>query len=252
MQYLLIFYIIMFSCAIAGLGGGIILKPLLDFLDIHSLEEISFISVLAVLTMSALSVILKLRKQKIKLDTFLVFTIGISSIIGGFIGTYIFNQNVSSNASAVQLIQSILLVVVLIFVLISVNITKKRFRIQNRALIFLTGLLLGIFSTFIGISGGPINIAVFTILFSFDLKKSALYSLIVIVLSQLTKLFIILISINIQNLNLELLPEILIGAVLGAISGNILVNKLGNSIVKKTYNLILIVVICLTLFNIFS
>ena len=42
--------------AICGIGGGVIIKPLLDALNIASVEEISFLSGCTILSMSCYSV----------------------------------------------------------------------------------------------------------------------------------------------------------------------------------------------------
>lgn len=47
--------------ATAGLGGGVIIKPLLDLIGWHSLADISFISTCTVLSMALYSVSNQLR-----------------------------------------------------------------------------------------------------------------------------------------------------------------------------------------------
>ena len=53
----------------------------------------------------------------------------------------------------------------------------------------LLGLFLGVVSVFLGIGGGPLNIALLTLFFSFDMKECVVYSIATIFFSQLSKLF---------------------------------------------------------------
>ena len=50
---------------ICGIGGGVIIKPVLDAMGIMSVSAISFLSGLTVMSMSIISV---LRQRKAKLD----------------------------------------------------------------------------------------------------------------------------------------------------------------------------------------
>ena len=51
--------------AICGIGGGVIIKPLLDAFGIASVAEISFLSGCTVLSMSCYSVINHCRQRKV-------------------------------------------------------------------------------------------------------------------------------------------------------------------------------------------
>jgi len=50
--------------------------------------------------------------------------------------------------------------------------------------------MLGMFSAFLGIGGGPINVAVLCILFGFDLRNSARISVFIILFSQISGLIV--------------------------------------------------------------
>lgn len=56
MRVLLIYFITIFLSntvgALSGMGGGVIIKPVLDFLGFHSLNSIAFYSSVAVFVMS--------------------------------------------------------------------------------------------------------------------------------------------------------------------------------------------------------
>ncbi len=249
MIYTIMFFGVMLICSIAGLGGGIILKPLLDFLGIHSLEEISFISAIAMITMATVSVLLKFKNNKAKFEPSIVLLIGGSSIIGGIVGTKVFNFLVKNDNPNLQIVQSILLLLTIVFVLFAVNFIKIRFKLKNPFFICLIGLVVGLISTFIGISGGIITVALFSILFSMDMKTATLYSLIIVILSQLTKLIITVYEFNVSEFNLSLLKEIVIASILAGVVAVILVKKLGVKLIFATYNAILISIVGLIIYN---
>ncbi|MDK6258781.1 TSUP family transporter [Aerococcus urinae] len=54
--------------SISGMGGGVIIKPMLDFINIHSPKEISFFSSLAVFTMSIISTRTQIKNNNGKLQ----------------------------------------------------------------------------------------------------------------------------------------------------------------------------------------
>ncbi|WP_010094751.1 hypothetical protein [Ornithinibacillus scapharcae] len=74
----------------AGLGGGIIIKALRDFLNDYDLQTIGVLSAATVLAMATVSLI-KLRISNVRIDKENGFIIAIGSILGGVIGKWIFN-----------------------------------------------------------------------------------------------------------------------------------------------------------------
>ena len=74
--------------AICGIGGGVIIKPVLDAFGIMSVSKISFLSSCTVLSMTTYSVV--------------------KSKLGGILGKLMFEQirNASSNPDRVGMIQS--------------------------------------------------------------------------------------------------------------------------------------------------
>lgn len=152
--------------AFVGLGGGVVIKPVLDVINFHPLVQVAFFSSCAVFSMSITSTAKHLKnKTPINMKFVLLFALG--SVLGGFTGNKLFSLALANSSSPdiVKGIQSALLCALMILVIASVNLNVKKFSIKNPALISLTGLLLGMTAAFLGIGGGPINVAVLTILF---------------------------------------------------------------------------------------
>ena len=77
--------------AICGIGGGVIIKPLLDAFGIASVAEISFLSGCTVLSMSCYSVVkaLSAKESLVKFETGTPLAIG--AAIGGILGKNLFS-----------------------------------------------------------------------------------------------------------------------------------------------------------------
>lgn len=251
----LIYSIIIFAStiigALVGMGGGIIIKPTLDLIGLHSVEVVGFISTCAVFAMSISSSV-KHIKAKTKFDPKIVLLISAGSIAGGIIGNAIFDVAFARfNANIVKAIQATIIGLLLIFVIIYVNSSLKRFKIKNSLAIILVGLVLGLLSAFLGIGGGPINTAVLVLLFSFTVKESAVYSVAIIFFSQLSQLTAIFIN-NQFKPYLEYTPIIIIAmaiSVLGGIIGSRLNRKLDEKIINRVFSITLGIVVLINAYN---
>ena len=69
---------------ICGIGGGVVIKPLLDATGVMSVSTVSFLSGLTVLAMSLISVY-KNRKTK-ELDAKRSIPLGLGAAVGGVLG----------------------------------------------------------------------------------------------------------------------------------------------------------------------
>lgn len=237
--------------AISGIGGGVIIKPSFDTLNIHSVETISFFSGCAVLTMSLYSTSKHIRNKELKLSnsSMLLYVI-IGSILGGFIGSNLFKffLTIVSN-DIMKGIQACILVLILLFVLANTIFEFKKFHINNKLVILLVGLFLGTISSFIGIGGGPLNVAVFILFFSCTIKQAAVYSLITIVFSQITSLLLAVLTTSILSQDLNILFFILPAALLGGIIGTKIHKQVNEKVIEYVYNMVIILILLLNVIN---
>ena len=96
------------------------------------------------------------------------------------------------------------------------NFVKKRlvsFHLKNILVILIVGIGLGTFSVFLGIGGGPINVALTMLLFSFSLREAAVYSVGIIFFSQLTKMVTIAVSPVKPTISLIVAAVVVVAAV---------------------------------------
>lgn len=247
--------IIFIACtvgAIVGIGGGVMIKPVLDFMGYHTVEVVGFISTCAVFAMS-ISSSAKHIAAKTKFDKKVVLLVSAGSVFGGIIGNELFDFTLEKlNTDIVKGVQAVIIAAFILFVIIYVNSKNiKSFKISNPALIALTGLMLGLMSAFLGIGGGPINTAFLVLLFSFTLKESAVYSIAIIFFSQLSQLITIFIHNQFKPYK-EYLPIILAAmavSVIGGIIGSRLNKKLSNRVITVIFSVVLSVVAVINVYN---
>lgn len=247
--YAIVIFIATFLGACAGLGGGVIIKPVLDFIGQHDLNTISFLSTSAVFTMSVYATIKQIR-NKVKFDYLMIILIAIGAMLGGNFGSTIFSSLLNIMDSHLLLfMQAIILAILLIIVLLNVNLPHQNLQIKNKAITFIIGIVLGMLSSFLGIGGGPINVAVFIFFFSVDMKTATVYSIATILFSQASKLFTIALTTGFMDFDLSLLLYTLPMAVLGGMVG-VKVNRLANEkTITNIFNYTVVAIIILNIYN---
>ena len=239
----------------AGIGGGVIIKPALDALSTYSLPTVNLLSSSTIFIMSIVTVFYQLKKKN-KINSKNTIIVAIGSIIGGVIGQKIMTLLTSSriNINIINNVQSVMLIILLLIVFIYMKNKSsiKTYNINNITLIGLLGLFLGAISAFLGIGGGPMNVAAFTILFSMSANEAARNSIIVIFFSQGSKILSIALTTGFSNYKLEMLPIMLIGGVLGGIIGYRLNKSVSEKNIVKVFNTVLIAIVILNVYNIFK
>ena len=240
--------------SMAGLGGGVIIKPVLDFLGDFNLSTISVLSSFTVFSMAIVSIIKQL-KYKFKLEIKKTVFIGIGSVLGGLSGEKLLKLILSfTDPNHVILVQNSILAFLLILVYIYMN-NKNKFKSYNIKNIFacsFIGFVLGLVSSFLSIGGGPINVCVLTLFFSMNTKEASVNSIITILFSQTSKLLTIYTSTWFGNFDLSFLPVMIIGGISGGLIGSRLNKNLNSNVILKVFNIIVLLLICLNIYNITS
>lgn len=256
MMYLLFFSICFGASiigAICGIGGGVIIKPVLDATGVMNVATVSFLSGCTVLAMTTYSVI----KGKISRDSHVELNIGIplgfGAAVGGLVGKQLFSliSNVTVNKDMVGAVQAICLICVTIGTFLF-TIFKKQIRtyhIQGSMLCIVIGLAMGIMSSFLGIGGGPINLVILFFFFSMSTKIAAEYSLYIIFFSQLASLGTYLITDSVPDFSLEILILMVAGGILGGICGRAISKRINERIVNRLFLGIMVIIIGINFYN---
>lgn len=237
--------------AFVGLGGGVIIKPVLDFIGAEPRMQVDFLSAVAVFTMSIVSTT-KQIKNKVSFEKKIILFIASGSIAGGFLGSYCMDMlSCVADQGIIRCIQAFTLAILLTAVSVYVAKDRRSFHVKNNFAIILVGLSLGFIASFLGIGGGPINVAVLTLFFSMNVKESAVYSVAIIFFSQLSKLITIFASSGVQPYahQWKTLIFILPMAVLGGFIGSKFNRKFDDKVIRKIFVAVMILLIILNVYN---
>ena len=236
---------------ICGIGGGVVIKPLLDATGIMSVSTVSFLSGLTVLAMAMISVY-KNRKTN-ELDTRRSIPLGIGAAVGGVAGKQLFElvKRAAGNDRLVGAVQAIVLGLLVLGTLIYVRnrarITTKD--IQHPAAGVGIGLALGICSSFLGIGGGPMNLAVLYYFFSMGTKQAAVNSILVILISQTASLIVSLTTGKVPQFEpMTLIAMVGAGALGGYVSAK-LHRRLSAETTDKLFAGLLCVILLICCYN---
>lgn len=238
--------------AISGIGGGVIIKPVMDAVANMSVSAISFLSGCTVLGMSIVSV-LRGRGGDARLDPRRGTWMALGGAVGGVAGKWIFDliRGSFGNDRLVGMIQSAAMVVLTLGVLVYV-LNKGKIRglqVKNGGLCLAIGLGLGILSSFLGIGGGPINLAVLYFFFSMDTKTAALHSLYIILFSQSASFLTSVIGGSVPPFDPLILVVMVIGGVLGGFVGRAFSKKMSGKQVDRLFRGMLILITVMSCYN---
>ena len=242
--------------AVCGIGGGVIIKPVLDALNVLEVDAISFLSGCTVLAMTMYSVLIGKIKgnSTVKKDTGIPLSLGAAT--GGLIGKELFSYLllISPNKNEVGAIQASCLVFVTIGTLIYTMYKSKinTWNIKNRVCCTGIGLILGIMSSFLGIGGGPMNLVVLFYFFSMPIKTAAENSLYIIFFSQTASLLSSLLRGKLPYFSPVILLLMVIGGICGGICGRNLNKRLNEKTVDKLFIGVMAGIIIINVYNIYK
>mgnify|MGYP002070554169 FL=1 len=239
--------------AVAGFGGGVIIKPVMDALGLLPVSTISFLSGCTVFSMSVSSLI-KNRNDGVKLDIKKSTPLAMGAILGGIIGKAMFQyvRNHFENENVLGFVQAIFLVGITIGVFIYVlkKNSMKSYHIDSTLLCIVIGTVLGIISSFLGIGGGTSNVAMLFFFFSMNAKEAAKNSIYIIMFSQIASIIIAVVNNTVPHFELVQLIAMASGGVGGALIGAIISKKLNNELIEKLLRVMLAIVICINFYNV--
>lgn len=239
--------------AICGIGGGVVIKPVLDMLHLASVSTVSFLSGCTVLSMSCYSVGRSMLAGERRVELATGTPLAIGAALGGLAGKQLFSyvRALFSDQDMVGAVQAACLAVITAGTLIY-TLCKDRIKahsVTSPLLCVVIGLTLGIFSSFLGIGGGPINLVVLYFFFNMDTKTAAANSLYIIFFSQLASLLLTVYTASVPPFAPLTLGLMVAGGVGGGIIGRALNKHMDNAAVEKLFIGLMAVIICISLYN---
>ena len=239
--------------AICGIGGGVIIKPVLDLLHLETVSAISFLSGCTVLSMSCYSVGKSILSGERSVSLSVGTPLAIGAAAGGLLGNQLFAlaRRMSESPNTVGAVQAACLAAVTMGTLLY-TLNKDHiptYRIQNKGACTVIGLALGCMSSFLGIGGGPINLVVLYFFFSMDSKTAAANSLYIIFFSQLCNLLATLCTNSVPPFRWPVLALMTAGGISGGVIGKRLNRKMDDQAVERLFIVLMAVIICIGLYN---
>lgn len=239
--------------ACSGVGGGVIIKPLLDALGIIPVLERNFLSSATVLSMAIVSLLRQSKNPTCKLQSHTALPLAVGSILGGILGNYLIRsiKAVIVNDTLVTTVQSAALLVVLISILLATFRQNQPVETRkSNSVSLLLGIALGSISVMLGIGGGPLNVALLTVIYGMPAKECVVNSLLIIFFSQASGLITCLLSGGISTEYYGFLFTMISGGILGGIIGSKLMKKLADRQIQRIFALSLIGICLVTTSNI--
>ena len=238
--------------ALTGMGGGVIIKPLCDVIGTYDAQTIGVLACITVFSMALVSLGKQLR-QKASFALEISIPLSAGAVLGGSIGQRMLEGAAAHWTDAQVLIaqnMTLSMVIVLVFWYMLHKSKLPSLHLRGFLPAVLSGGLLGVFSSFLGIGGGPINVALVIVLFSFDVKTASICSILTILFAQISKLATILLGSGLGRYDLSMLPYMVFGAVLGGFLGAKLNKQLSERTVERAFNAVQLLVFMLCLVNI--
>ena len=230
--------------SICGIGGGVIIKPVMDSFQIFSVSTVSFLSGCIVLSMAAYSVVCSRLSGSCSIDSKRSGWLGLGAAVGGIAGKQLFEiiAEFTAGSERIGAVQAAVLFAIT-FATIIYTLNKEKIRskkTESPALCCLIGLGLGMMSAFLGIGGGPINLVVLYFFFSMDTKTAAQNSLYIIIISQFVSLLATVASGEIPKIPLWLFVAMVCSGIFGGAVGR----SINKQISAKNVNRLFIGLLC--------
>ncbi len=253
MLFFLVSLLASIAGAICGIGGGVVIKPVLDLLQLENVSTVSFLSGCTVLSMSLYSVGKSLvsREHLVKMDTGTPLAIG--AALGGVAGKQMFSaiKALFADPNTVGSVQAWCLAAVtmmtLLYTLNKAKITGHQ--VKHPLACVGIGLILGVMSSFLGIGGGPVNLVVLYYFFGMDTKTAAANSLYIILFSQIASLLATLFTTSVPDFEMANLLWMVTGGISGGIAGRWLNKRMDNGAVEKLFIGLMALIVCISIFN---
>ena len=235
---------------ISGVGGGVIIKPVLDAVSGMGAASISFLSGCTVLAMTITSM-LRSRGGSVKVEKRRGTFLAVGAAFGGIVGKEAFELVRAAGGLAVDVSQQSMMILLTAGVFVY---TLKKDAIRTRdvhsaAACVLIGFTLGLLSAFLGIGGGPINLAVLSFFFSMDSKTAALNSLYVILYSQAASFLNTIVRGTVPEFSWFVLIAMCVGGVLGGMLGRSISARLTNKGVDRLFLGLMAVITLISCYN---
>lgn len=242
--WIIVFVFVGFSSGLLGIGGGIILMPILLAIGIDIKNAVS-ISVVQMISSSSFGTFLNYRSANLKIRDSLF--LGLGGSLGAVFGIYVLNVLPSI------VLQFFLLFILSFAIMQSLRPIRKikNLDIQiNEKIIFIIGIISGSISIPLGIGGAIVIIAFFSLL-GMDAKKISSISLFFVIFTSISAFFTIFLSNNELVVEYDFIILIVLSTMFGSFLGIYAKNKIDIKYYKKFFLPLYLSSLTMTLYSIF-
>ncbi len=255
----LVLLVSFFACtvgAICGIGGGIIIKPVLDATGVADVATINFLSGCTVLSMTLYSVLKAKLSGTSTIDPKTDTPLAIGAAVGGLAGKELFSivAGLFPDPNTAGAVQAGLLLLITLGTLVYTIYKEKipTLSITSAVACLAIGFALGVCSSFLGIGGGPINLVVLFYFFTMATKRAASSSLYIILFSQATSTASSIVTGGYVGVDLMLLAAMVVCGILGGIVGRKVNAKIDDKTVDKLFMGLMVLIILINAYNIWK
>ncbi|MDL2228885.1 sulfite exporter TauE/SafE family protein [Treponema sp. OttesenSCG-928-L16] len=239
--------------AICGIGGGIIIKPVLDLFKLADISVISFFSICTVLAMTSYSAAKTLISREGHVNIRLATPMALGSVAGGILGQRIFLlfRTILPDPGRVGAVQAVGLSLVTLGTLVYTlrKSSIRTLRLSGRFPCFLIGLFLGCVSNFLGIGGGPINLVALYYFFSLNTKEAVTTSLYLIFFGHVAGILSIVLTGSVPAFNPLSLAVMIAGGLGGGIAGSAIHRRIAERAVERLFIAVMVFIILIGIYN---
>ncbi|MDO4280740.1 MAG: sulfite exporter TauE/SafE family protein [Peptococcaceae bacterium] len=255
MQGVIVFFIVVFACSlgsVSGIGGGIIIKPLMDALGGFSAAHVNAMTSITILTMTTVSII-KSRRNALSISWRVVAFFIVGSILGGILGNLALARFIAQAASdaTVVIVQS-LLQILFVLVVMAHELFKSHiphFKVKNPFLMGAVGVGMGIIAAFLSIGGGLMNRPLLIILLSMTSKSAVFTSLCIIFCAQASNVITMGVTTHFSNVEPVVMLFMMAGAIIGGYVGGAVATKVNDKYFDRLFFITLVVILCINAGN---
>lgn len=239
---------------ICGMGGGIIIKPVLDATGVMTVAAVTCLSGCTVIAMSCWNVGKTIIKKESVIDFKNTTFLAIGAAGGGLAGKQLYtmvaalfaDKNMAGGVQACLLFAATL--ATFIYTLYKDRITSKQ--VNSPLVGIIIGVLLGILGSFLGIGGGPFNVAVLYYFFSMPTKKATQNSLYIVLFSQLTSTLKTVIFDGFPPCDRTILVGMVLLGIIGSEAGRRINKKIDNKQATLCLEGSMLLIMCINIYNI--
>lgn len=239
--------------AICGIGGGVIIKPVLDATGLFPVATINFLSGCTVLSMTLYSVIRASVSGSLHVEKTTGTPLAIGAAVGGILGKQLFGlvESLFANPDQAGVAQAVALGVITLGTLVYTlrKDTIKTLHVQGSATSAVIGCALGIMSSFLGIGGGPINLVVLYYLYNMQTKKAAQSSLYIIMFSQGASTLLSLATTDFVAIGPWLILGMVVCGIMGGMAGRAVNAHIDAKRVDKLFIGLMAAIILICVYN---